>query len=162
MKPRIYFDTNPFIWTIEEISDRSELLNAILATSGAGKSPAVVTSEITLAELLVLPLRNRQEDLARRYDDLIYPSPWLNVRPVDRAVLWRASALRAGGRIKLPDAIHLATAELTGCTYFLSADTDFAADLPRNKPDLSGANPSLVLATPDLPTLTTLLDRFAP
>jgi len=45
------------------------------------------------------------------------------VVPVSREVLIAAAHLRADANLKLPDAIHVATAQLTGCEQFLTNDT---------------------------------------
>lgn len=42
--------------------------------------------------------------------------------PVSRDVLLAAARLRAEIGLKLPDAIHVATAQLTGCDQFLTND----------------------------------------
>ena len=47
--------------------------------------------------------------------------------PVSRDVLVAAARLRAETNMKLPDAIHAATAQLTGCTQFLTNDTHIKA-----------------------------------
>ena len=94
---------------------------------------SAVTSELTLAEVLVKPLREHNATLAERYHRRLTSGPTLEVHPVSRTVLSRAAALRAGyPSIKLPDAIHAATATLRGCTTLITNDTRFAsiANLP--------------------------------
>ncbi|MEH2396173.1 PIN domain-containing protein [Nostoc sp.] len=56
----------------------------------------------------------------------------LTVIPVSRQVLIEAAKLRASINIKLPDAIHAATALLTQCSTLLTNDQRF-----RSIPDLS-------------------------
>lgn len=46
----------------------------------------------------------------------------LEVVPVSRDVLIEAARLRAVANLRLPDAIHGATATLTGCETFLTND----------------------------------------
>ena len=43
--------------------------------------------------------------------------------PITRALLIEAARLRASSRLKLPDAIHLATALQYECPVFLTNDT---------------------------------------
>ncbi|MGB7087656.1 MAG: PIN domain-containing protein [Phormidesmis sp.] len=45
--------------------------------------------------------------------------------PISRSILIRAAAIRASTKLKLPDAIHAATAITTGCTTFLTNDKQF-------------------------------------
>lgn len=43
--------------------------------------------------------------------------------PVSREILVEAARIRAGTALKLPDAIHVATARMCGCEVFLTNDT---------------------------------------
>jgi predicted nucleic acid-binding protein len=52
-------------------------------------------------------------------------SSTLQVVPITREVLVTAARLRAEQGLKLPDAIHAATAQLTNCQQFLTNDTRF-------------------------------------
>jgi predicted nucleic acid-binding protein len=98
-----------------------------LLKAGDAKPGALVTSELSLAEVLVKPLADERITLASRYGDMIQARPELSVVPVDRSILIlaahvRKDALLKDRSIKLPDAIHLATAEQSGCGIFLSDD----------------------------------------
>ncbi|WP_335130460.1 type II toxin-antitoxin system VapC family toxin [Nostoc sp.] len=77
---------------------------------------------------------NQIHDLAQQttYQQLIINSQNLRVIPVSRQVLIEAVQLRASINIKLPDAIHAATALLTQCSTFLTNDQRF-----RSVPNLS-------------------------
>lgn len=87
----------------------------------AGHANAV-TSELTLAEALVKPLEIDRQDIADLYIELIQSSDHLIVIPIDRSILVDAAHDRARLGIKLPDAIHVATAVVVGCQIFLSND----------------------------------------
>lgn len=56
---------------------------------------------------------------------MISSSQNLSVIPVNRQILIEAAKLRANVNIKLPDAIHAATALLTQCSTFLTNDQRF-------------------------------------
>jgi predicted nucleic acid-binding protein len=120
---RVYCDTNIFIRIFE---GRDEIARHLLRLLGAirPREPTfLVTSELTLAEVLVAPYRLRKDGLFQRYDDAIMTGGMLEVGPVDRSVLYFAAVLRADYRkLKLPDAIHLSTAFGFGCTHFLTFD----------------------------------------
>ena len=61
--------------------------------------------------------------MAAIYADLVEERPGLRVVSVDRSILILSAFHRAEDKaIKLPDAIHLATAEQTVCTHFISGD----------------------------------------
>jgi predicted nucleic acid-binding protein len=82
-----------------------------------------VTSELTLAEVLVGPLQYGDEELAGHYGDIVASGKGLDVVPVDRNVLIEAAMLRSFSRsLKLPDAIHVATARLRDCRFVVSDD----------------------------------------
>jgi predicted nucleic acid-binding protein len=81
-----------------------------------------VTRELTLAEALVKSLEVGSQDIADLYAELIESSGRLLVVPIDRSILMDAALYRAPLGIKLPDAIHVATAVTAGCEIFLSND----------------------------------------
>lgn len=132
--PRLYLDTNVFIFAFER---QEPIQNRLLRLFG-GSTPQqfhLVTSELTLAEALVVPVRNYRSGLTRerergqrlveQYQGFITTLKGMSVVPVTRDILIRASFLRAEkGRLKLPDAIHLAIAEAEKCDTFVSGDSD--------------------------------------
>jgi predicted nucleic acid-binding protein len=123
---RLYFDTNIFIRMYEGRADDeiAPLLLAVLAASGKGAEPRVVTSELTLAELLVKPLAKANTALIARYENLISSNSLLQVLAVDRTVLRTAAELRAiRSALRLPDAIHVSTARTASCDIFMTTDT---------------------------------------
>jgi predicted nucleic acid-binding protein len=84
----------------------------------------IVTSLVTLLEVLVHPLRNGREDLAREYRGILLRSPGLTALPLGEEIAEEAARLRALHGVKTPDAIQLATALLAGATWFLTNDRD--------------------------------------
>jgi predicted nucleic acid-binding protein len=85
----------------------------------------VVSSELTLMETLVGPLRNGDAALAALREDL-WQKPGAHLLPITEAVLREAARLRAlHPALKTPDAIHAATALLHGCALFVTNDTGF-------------------------------------
>ena len=126
---RIYLDTNIFIAAFERRDASSDCLRDFLRGLGAGTQQVFCTSELTLSELLVIPLREGNEVLSHDYQQVVSEeNSWLDVLPVTRATLVEAARLRAGtNRMKLPDAIHAAAAVGSGCTHFLSEDNHLLA-----------------------------------
>lgn len=125
---RIYVDSNIFIRAFEGAPDDAitRSLVRLFGFSGDRMLQAFVTSQITLAEMLVHPVRTNHLTRQLQYKALLSASNnWLKVRPVSRAVLIDAATLRAKQKLKLPDAIHLATARHTECDHILTADQDF-------------------------------------
>lgn len=113
-----YLDTNIVIALVER---RHERLRALVERVKAGRL-SLVTSELTLAEVVVLPLRDGDDRLLTRYRDLFSHSDLIASVPITRTILERSGEIRAREGGKLADAIHLATAETSGCRVFLSSD----------------------------------------
>jgi predicted nucleic acid-binding protein len=123
--PRIYLDSNIFIGAFENVGAHSDHAWWILRAMEDGEI-AGVTSEITLAEILVKPLEKGAADLAAGYEEMIISTATLEVLPVSREILVSAAGVRARrGSIKLPDAIHIATAHTASCAFFVSDDRRF-------------------------------------
>lgn len=134
---RIYLDSNIFIRAFESNPDDAigQDLVGILGLIRLGQPPRFVTSQVTLAEVLVQPIRIGDDYKRQLYVRLLSTStPWLQVRAVSRSVLMQAAELRAISKLKLPDAIHAASAMLSNCSHILTADTDFQ-ELPRTSPE---------------------------
>ena len=118
---RVYLDANVMIYA-SELPDAYPLLTAMLDRAERGEV-ATVTSALTLAEVLVLPIRTGNALVEDAYRTRLAGGSTLAVHDVTRDVLARAAALRAStASLRPPDAIHLATAIVTGCDVFLSND----------------------------------------
>jgi predicted nucleic acid-binding protein len=120
--PKIYLDANFFIYALEEIAPWARIAKEILALLDQGRC-AAVTSELSLAECLVKPLELGKAEIADAYLDLLKDRRSLAVVPIRRELLIEAARLRALSRIKLPDAIHAATALQRSCSSFLTNDS---------------------------------------
>ena len=121
---RLYLDANILIALGEGKGEVQELLIELAADYRAGRIPFLCTSELTLAEILVGPYREHNDELIDKYDGWLISGSFMEVGPVDRSVLWYAAVLRAAYQsTKLPDAIHISTAIGFGCTHMLTADT---------------------------------------
>ncbi len=90
---------------------RAEKLRELFLIERKGERPFLTTSELTLAETLVGANRNADENLIEIYSNWTISNAYLEVGPIHRDILGAASILRAlYDTLKLPDAIHLATA----------------------------------------------------
>jgi predicted nucleic acid-binding protein len=121
-RPRVYLDTNVFIAAYETQGARSDhawwLLDAIEDGDLMG-----VTSELTLAEILVRPMEADDNELVQSYQDVVSPAECLEVPAITRPILLEAAKLRSMRRsLRLPDAIHIASARQNGCSHFVSDD----------------------------------------
>jgi predicted nucleic acid-binding protein len=118
---RVYLDTNIFIYAVEGYLDFINELNQLFDNIDAGNLRAF-TSELTLAEVLVRPLIDGNIEIQSVYQQALQSSEVLEVVAVSRDILIEAARLRAVVNLRLPDAIHGATAILSGCETFLTND----------------------------------------
>lgn len=118
---RVYFDTNIIIYAVEEPSSLSAGQSALFEGMDNG-SIAAITSELSLAECLVYPLISEDTKLASAYERFLGGGSEMEIVPVDRHILIAAAHVCALTNVKLPDAIHLATAADAGATIFLTGD----------------------------------------
>jgi predicted nucleic acid-binding protein len=87
----------------------------------------VVTSTLTLAEVLVHPLRHGDRKLADHYRRILLHANQITTVPVSDAIAEEAAQLRASHGFRTPDAIQLATAVHAGASSFLTNDTRFSS-----------------------------------
>jgi predicted nucleic acid-binding protein len=159
----IYLDTNVLISLGDAGSPVGRLLPRILARQNSAKAPLFLTSRLTFAELMVKPLRDRDGLIASIYSSWAMSSPWLSVCEVDERVLGLAPLLRAQRpRLKLPDAIHLASALAHGCERLLTADLALL-DIPSLEHPFLGPvdMKPLTILRPDEPSLLALLESIS-
>jgi predicted nucleic acid-binding protein len=135
---RIYLDTNAFIEMYEKRSSYSAHIWNIFSQAVPPK--IVLSSELTLAEILVKPIEqahmsgnwgnvyNYRENISNKGD-------FQTIIPVSRVVLDMAANIRALNKnIKLPDAIHLSTAIIEKCDFFVSNDLKLASAVRHANP----------------------------
>jgi predicted nucleic acid-binding protein len=144
-EPLIYLDAMAFIVAIEGEPSVAEpmtrLLKVLRLHSGVG-----VTSELTLAEVLAGSALAQASPVKRTYLDLIVSSKFLDLVPISREVLYTSARLRHahldyhGKKLRLADALHLATSTLRSCRYFVSADKGIRPPMgmERVAPDAAG------------------------
>ena len=117
---RLYFDSAPLIYYLERHPNYAAKMVGIFQRVDRGELIGV-TSAVTLAEVLVDPLRRADVKLAQDYRELLYNTDFETI-PVDGIMGERAAQLRATHNLKTPDALQLAAAILSGCSAFLSND----------------------------------------
>ncbi|MGH7171240.1 MAG: type II toxin-antitoxin system VapC family toxin [Gemmataceae bacterium] len=120
----VYVDTNAVIYRVERIEPYLTASAPLWDALDAGLA-SVLTSELTLLEVLVKPLRDGNSTLASLYRTVLLGTAGLTCVPITRSILESAAQLRAGHHLKTPDAIHAATALAHGSSLFVSNDTGF-------------------------------------
>ena len=100
----VALDTAAFIYLIEEHPRYLPLLAPLFREADEGRR-RLVTSALTLLEVLVVPYRAGDAALAERYEAVLTRGRGLDLVDLDRAVLHGAAQLRAHSRIRTPDAL---------------------------------------------------------
>ena len=116
---RFFFDTNVFIYMFEGVeSNRGRMLE--IRKRMLDRGDRIVTSTMTLGEVLVGPTKHGQTSLIEQYDRTIRATA--QVISFDPAVAWRCASLRATHPIGNADAIQLACAAHYGVDLFITND----------------------------------------
>ncbi len=124
----VYLDPNVFIEMWENKGSPNSARIWDMLDRGMSANWQFVSSELSLAEILVKPIAHAKASgdwqLVETYRFQIYDKgSFQRIIPVSRAVLDMAANVRSENKIiKLPDAIHLATALIENCSVFISND----------------------------------------
>jgi predicted nucleic acid-binding protein len=121
----VYLDANPVIYSVEKHPVYGPLLLPLWQAAKAA-TIEIVSSELTLMETLVGPLKSGDAALVNAYEQL-FQQPQTRLLPITQVILRRAAQLRALRKIKSPDALHAATALDAGCALFVTNDAGFRA-----------------------------------
>ena len=146
----LYLDANVFIQALEGANDIRAPIVAFFRIA-ADRKTRLVTSELTLSEVLAKPELNGDQMLKGAYLDLIAWSGVVALAPVTRSILVETARYRAiSQRLKitpaqdrrnfLPDAIHVVTAIEHACGCFVTGDQriNLPVDIIRVTPDGDG------------------------
>ncbi len=116
---RIFWDTNLFIYLWEDYGAHSQAVEK-LRTTMLRRGDQLVTSTLTLGEILVKPTAAGNVALCRKYEDAILSVALLI--PLDARVAKIYSSIRRDRLLKAPDAIQLASAASVGADLFVTND----------------------------------------
>jgi len=118
---RIGVDTAPFIYFIEDAPAFLPALLPLFRAADRGQME-LVTSAITLLEVLAIPYRSGNRAVASRYEALLTRSRGIRLVELSRGQLRRGAQLRAATGCRTPDALQLTAAIDAGCTSFVTND----------------------------------------
>jgi predicted nucleic acid-binding protein len=116
---RIFWDSNLFIYLLEDHPEFSQAV-ADLRQKMLERGDQLLTSALTLGEILVKPSALRDVELCRRYEDMLAKAAM--VLPFDGQAARRYAAIRNNRSVKAPDAIQLACASEAGVDLFVTND----------------------------------------
>ena len=126
----VYADAQIFIYSVEKHPIYAPLLRTLWESVARGDLE-VVSSELTLLEALVGPLKTGDSALEADYENF-FVCPGIRLLAITPLILRAGARLRATlSRLRTPDAIHAATADSFACTLVLTNDVAF-----RRIPDL--------------------------
>jgi predicted nucleic acid-binding protein len=117
---RVFWDTNLFIYLFESRGQHFELVSKLRAAM-LSRGDELLTSTLTLGEVLVKPLERGDEELAKKYLDAITATS-IPIEFGVRAARIYAS-LRADRSLRAPDGIQLACAASAEVDLFITNDS---------------------------------------
>ncbi|HSV97003.1 MAG TPA: PIN domain-containing protein [Spirochaetota bacterium] len=118
---RIMIDTAPIIYFIEENPAYGPFMESMIVAA-TDKECVLMTSVITLVEVLTHPLRMNKLDIAEKYRTVLVDSKNIIMYPIDTLVAERAAELRARHQLKTPDALQIAVSLENNATLFITND----------------------------------------
>ena len=114
---RIFWDTNLFIYLWEDYGALSHAV-AELRAKMLRRGDQLLTSTLTLAEILVKPTDAGNAELCRKYEEAISSAALLI--PLDAKVARIYAAIRRDRLLKAPDVIQLASAASAAADLFVT------------------------------------------
>ena len=119
----VYVDANAIIYSVERVEPYRSLLDPMWEEARGGRF-TLASSELIVLETLIKPLREGNAHLKMLFRS-IFAAAEMELVPATLAVWEDAARIRAETGLATPDALHAATALRTGCTLFITNDTDF-------------------------------------
>lgn len=116
---RVFWDTNLFIYLLEDAGPQSERVVSIRERM-LERADELCTSTLTLGEVLVKPAEQGDAALRQRYEDVL--SQTARLIAFDRDAARQYAEIRRNRRIRAPDAIQLACAAQAGVDLFITND----------------------------------------
>ena len=116
---RIFWDTNLFIYFLEG-SDELAAATKRLRKSMLDRGDQLLTSALTLGEVLVKPLERGDTALCRKFEDAITRSA--SLLPFDLEAARKYAAIRSDRSLRAPDAVQLACAAGANTDLFVTND----------------------------------------
>jgi predicted nucleic acid-binding protein len=126
----IYLDANIVIRLVEGITFTRAPIEARMSPF-LGVPDSFVTSRLTRLECRTKPLKTGDTATLRLFETF-FDGVELRLVELTAAVIEKATDLRAKFSLKTPDALHLASAILSGASAFLTGDKELArcTDMP--------------------------------
>jgi predicted nucleic acid-binding protein len=121
----VVVDSAPIIFYLENRSRIAERFAPVFEATEHGELEIAI-STITLAEVLAGPFQHGNELLAAQYERALTSATGWRVVPVNQQIAVQAARFRAVYKLRLPDAIQVATAVVVGAHALVTHDKAFA------------------------------------
>ena len=115
---RVFWDTNLFVYLVEGRGRAKQVV--ALRQRMMERDDELLTSALTLGEVLVRPMETGDQELRQRYENVI--TAGAVVLPFDARAAPRFAEIRRDRSIRAPDAIQLACASTAGVDLFITND----------------------------------------
>lgn len=123
---RVTVDAAPIIYALERHIRFASRYALFFERAEAGDYELVIAT-VTLTEVLTGPLRTGNEALAERYRRALSARPMWRPTDLTASIAHRAARLRGSFKLRLPDAVQVATALETASIALVTHDRDFSA-----------------------------------
>lgn len=130
---RVTVDTAPLIYLLEGHPRFASRYGSFFERAEEGHYELVIAT-MTLAEVLAGPLRTGNETLAQQYRRALTSPPTWRVAALSASIADRATRLRGEFKLRMPDAVQVATALETESIALVTCDRDFSALADRLDP----------------------------
>lgn len=117
-------DTAPFIYFTENNPHYFDLVEAIF-NYVEKQDLSIIVASLTFTEVLMKPIQANNKKLQYNYKELLLNTKNVLSIALDNKIAIKAAELRATYNLKTPDALHLATAIISGADAFLTNDAGF-------------------------------------
>jgi predicted nucleic acid-binding protein len=116
---RIFWDTNLFVYLFEDYGRLSQM-TVELREKMLLRGDQLLTSTITLGEILVKPLRLGDLDLCKKYEETI--NSVAIILPFDMKAARLYAAIRIDKALRAPDVVQLSCAGSSNTDLFITND----------------------------------------
>lgn len=121
---RVYFDTNSIIYFIEQVAPFYAVVSPIFDEIGMDHIFSF-TSELTLTETLIKPMRENNIPLVCDIKDLLLDADLFTLTKTNKKIFMQAAELGGKHGLRTADAIHFASAIENRCHYLVTNDKKF-------------------------------------
>lgn len=121
---RVYFDTNSIIYFVEQNAQFYAVVLEIFKLIGSDDISAL-TSEFTLTEMLIKPMRENQTTLIQNIKDLLLDREFFTLTGTSASLFIKAAETGAARGLRPADAIQFTSALENHCHHFVTNDARF-------------------------------------